>query len=499
MRTPKLFSPITWPVISFALVIVVGTIFLSLPFSLAEGQTLSYIDALFLATSAVCVTGLTPLDIGTTLSGVGQSILLTLIQLGGLGITTYTSLVFILWRNRIPLSDRLAVNQAMLNKDIVDVRAFVCQVVLLVATFEGTTALLLYLYDPILFHPFNALFHAISAFCNAGFSTFPDNLLSFRQDLVVNSIIGLSIIFGGLGFAVLHELILVNYAHIKRLRTYIQHYTSSKKQKHCPFPFQKRQKNTLHISTVTNTRHVDRYSRIVINTSFWLIIVGGLLIVIMEWPHDTNLHRIAKDATITQHIYNHASLFLSSFFQSISARTAGFATVDMALLSDASLLILIGLMFIGGAPGSCAGGIKVTTFRVLTGFFRAQLQGKKDVLVGDRAVYDATLRQALTLFFFGALTIAVSVVVLCMIENRFAADNASDPTPLLPLLFETVSAFSTVGLSMNLTPELSDPSKIIIILNMFIGRVGFIGLLTALHSLRPAPKYFYPAANIPIG
>ncbi len=477
MYTSRWFSPITWPVISFAVVICVGAAFLSMPFSWADGQHVTLMDAFFLSTSAVCVTGLAPVDVGTVLSDAGQSIMLLLIQLGGLGITTYTSLVFILWRNRVPFSDRLAVHQALLNKDILDVRSFVWQVVLLVLGIECAAAVLLYLHDPVLFHPFSAFFHAVSAFCNAGFSLFADNLIGFQDDVTVNMIIGMSIVLGGLGFAVLHEMIRVFYAFLCSVCTRMGF------AEKCPTP--------LHYDRVSQhplRRHgLDRYSRLVLVTSLVLIVLGAFLFAFLEWPfaHKDN----GNDGAWL--------LILTSVFQSISARTAGFITVDLALWTDASLLVLVGLMFIGGAPGSCAGGIKITTFRVLVGFIRTQISGEKDVLVHDRAIPDETLRQALTLFFFGALTIAVSVIMLCVSENIFSEHGAS--TPLLPLLVETASAFGTVGLSMNLTPHLSDFGKVIIMLNMFIGRVGFISLLTALQSLRPSRKYFYPTTRMPIG
>ncbi len=472
MRQRKLFSPITWPVLSFALVIFIGSILLSLPFSIAAGHSLTYIDAFFLATSAVCVTGLAPVDITTVLSPQGQGVLLALIQLGGLGITTYTSLVFVLWRNRVPITDRFAVHQALLNKNVVDVRAFIWQLVLLVMSFELFAAFLLYLHNPIHFHFFSALFHAVSAFCNAGFSLFPQNLMLFKDDLAVNAIIGLSIVMGGLGFAVLHEIGRVIKGYILRCYNYI-HYTYQGK--------------SIPKACAANSPFLtlDRYTRLVLVTSFALIFVGAALIFGLEILH------INSEASF--------SLALTSLFQSISARTAGFNTINIATLSDASLLIMVMLMFIGGASGSCAGGIKISTFRVLISFMRNQISGEKDVLVHDRAVRQETVSQALMLFFFGALTIGLSVILLCATENASHVGEAEGAVRLLAVIFEAVSAFGTVGYSMDLTPHLSDAGKIIIILNMFIGRVGYLGLLTAVHSLSPTRKYSYPHMNIPIG
>ncbi len=478
MPKKKLFSPIVWPVLSFAIAIVVGSILLALPFSIAEQHELAFIDAFFVATSAVCVTGLSTVDIGTVLSPIGQGILLLLIQLGGLGITTYTSLIFILWRNRVPISDHQAVYHALLNKDTFNARAFILQLVILVFFIEFTAAVLLYLHDPINFHPFNALFHAVSAFCNAGFSPFSQNLIPFKDDLVVNAVIGISIVLGGLGFAVLYEIHLTLQDYKHKLIQHIKYKFFGKEKIRvyiCDNVFPERTKKS----------HFDSYTKLILKSSLALIVSGALLIFFLEVLH------MNEKASF--------SLLLSSVFQSISLRTAGFNTVDFVLLSDATILIMLFLMFIGGAPGSCAGGVKITTFRVLSAFIKTQISGEKDLIINDRRVKPETVNQALTLFFFGIFTIVVSIILLCISENASLIGRHIGSVPLQALIFEVVSAFGTVGYTMNLTPTLSEPGKIIIILNMFIGRVGLIGLLTAMSYLRPKRQYSYPTMNIPIG
>ncbi len=480
MRKKKFFSPITWPVMSFIVAIFIGGILLSLSFASAQGHRISVIDAFFLATSAVCVTGLDPVNVSESLSPIGQGILLMLIQLGGLGITTYTSLVFVLWRNRVPIADRDAVHQALLNKDIVNVRSFLWQLVLLVMGIELFAAFMLYLHDPINFHPFSAIFHSISAFCNAGFTLFPDNLISFKDDVTVNSIIGISIVLGGLGFAVLHE---ISRVLRERIITFTQKISSLFKEKPKPKSIYSCH-DTLDLQPPKRPK-LDRYSRLVLKTTLVLIIGGGAIMFGLEILH------ARSEASF--------SLALSSVFQSISARTAGFNSINMGTLSDASMLIMVLLMFIGGAPGSCAGGIKITTFRVLLGFMKVQVNGEKDVVVQERAIRQETIGQALMLFFFGALTIGLSVLMLCVTENASLVGFREGQVRLLAVIFEVVSAFGTVGYTLDLTPNLSFAGKIIIILNMFIGRVGYIGLLTAVHSLQPSRKYSYPAMNIPIG
>lgn len=451
MHYRKAFSPLTWPVISFALAILMGAGLLASPFCWQEGQHVPVLDAIFLSTSAVCVTGLATLDVGTVFNGYGLLVLLLLIQLGGLGITTYTSLAFLLLRHKVPFTDRTAVSQALLNNSDFDLPAFLRQIILLVVFIEIFSACILYLADPIVFHPFSAIFHSVSAFCNAGFGLLPTNLISLQSNITVNSVIMLNIIAGGIGFSVLRECISVA-------------------------------RNRMRGGKAT----LGRYSKLVIFTSCGLIFGGAALIWCIE--------ALRPDPPATG-----ATLAVASVFQSVSARTAGFCTVDMTKLTDASLLVLIVLMFIGGSPGSCAGGIKTTTFRVLGGFIYAQLRGDRQIVLRHRAVHNDALTRALTLFFFSAVTICISVMLLSLTENGFAASGDRVDVSLLAILFEVVSALGTVGLSMNLTPELSAPGKIIITLNMFIGRVGLISLLVALQSFRPTRNYEYPTVYTPIG
>lgn len=516
MHKNKFLTPVTWPVLSFALVILLGAVLLCLPVTHLPGQSVSFVDALFISTSAVCVTGLATIDIGTTFNGLGLWGILLLIQLGGLGITTYTSLVFVLWRNRVPFTDRLAVTQALLNKDIFDLRSFVRQIVGLVLAIEGLAALLLYAHDPVHFYPFSALFHAVSAFCNAGFSVFPDNLMRFRDDLAVNGIIAGSIVAGGLGFAVLRELLAVASS---KWRALVRRFTGTPMQQSSPpYPsiLGSMDENDVPLASRTTASgqpkaaiqrptQLDRYSRMVIKTSMGLIVFGALGIILLELPGlpaDTLLDLPAPKARALDPggFGTGFSLVVSALFQSVSARTAGFSSIDLATYSHASLLVIMALMFIGGSPGSCAGGIKTTTFRVLGSFITSQFRGQRQIILEQRAVPQETVSRALTLFFFAALTIGLSVTLLSVTETSHAGITpAGQQPPLLPLLFEVVSALGTVGLSLNLTTQLSEPGKIIIILNMFVGRVGFITLVTALQSLRTQRSYEYPAVYVPVG
>lgn len=445
LRT-RYLSPLTWPVYSFALVIFLGSLGLWWSASLRPGVNLTYIDALFTATSAVCVTGLSSVDVSSTFSSFGLSLLLLLIQLGGLGITTYTSLMFLLLRNKVPFTDRLAVTQALLS-DAFDLGAYLRHVVLLVLTIEAVGAVCLYLAHPDLFTPAVAVFHAVSAFCNAGFSTFSDNLMAFQQDWAVNLPIMLLIVLGGLGFTVLDET--------RRKCT--------RGGRHLP---------------------LSRYARIVYATTAFLVFGGALLIWLTETRNPASP--------------SYADLILPSLFQSVTARTAGFNTVSLSSLTSASLLILMALMFVGGSPGSCAGGIKTTTFRVLSGFVKAQVSGRHQVVIHGRAAGAETQNRALTLFFLAVCMVTVSTLVLAVTESSFV-EHSHAPVRLLDLLFEVISGFATVGLTTGVTPTLSVAGKSVIILNMFVGRVGLFTLILALQSFRHARTYSYPEGYLPLG
>ena len=451
----RLFSPVTWPVISFLVAIALGALALALPFSHADGEHLGWLDALFLAPSAVCVTGLSTVDISTALSPAGQAVLLLLIQTGGLGVMTYTSLAFLLWRRQVPFTSREAVSQALLGGSF-DLRAFLRQITGIVLGIELLAALALHLHDPAFFTPFRALFHAVSAFCNAGFALRPDNLISWQYDVTVNVIISLCVIFGGLGFGVLRELL--GLLTRGRLGAPVS--------------------------------RLSRFSRLILRTSLFLVVAGGLLIYVIEWRRPGNEHQVGEGF----------DLLLTAFFHSVSARTAGFNTVDMAHLSLASLLLIMLLMFIGGGPGSCAGGIKLGTFRVLVGYFLAQFRGNDQIVLGGRGVPLENVKQALTLFFLYCLTIVGSLFLLTLTETGILhRSDAHSGLPFVHLLFEVVSALGTVGLSVNVTPQLTAEGKLIIIFNMFAGRVGLLSLLLAIRSLRRRRSYAYAEAQMPIG
>ncbi|MDY0204477.1 TrkH family potassium uptake protein [Desulfovibrio falkowii] len=454
MQRNRFFSPLTWPVFSFLVVIAVGAVLLHMPASLQEGQSLSPIDAAFIATSAVCVTGLTPVDISAVLSPAGVMVLLFLVQLGGLGVMTYTSIIFLLWRNHVPFTSREAVSQALLGDDF-NLKGFLLQVLALVFSIELVTGLLLYWHDPVFFHPISAAFHAVSAFCNAGFSLSPNSLMNFRDDVTVNCIITASVFLGSIGFGVLREALGI----ISGGRMGIP------------------------------VRRFSRFSRLVLKTTVFLIVVGAALGFVIEF------WRVGNE----QALGDGFDLALTAFFQAAVARTAGFNTVNMSSLSEATLLVLMALMFVGGGPGSCAGGIKVVTFRVLVGYIAAQFRGDRQIVLEGRGVPAENVSRALTLFFFYSMLVGFSTFLLSITEYGILHGTGVEGPSFLRILFEEVSALGTVGLSMNLTPELSAEGKGVIIVNMFAGRVGLLSLLMAVQSLQPRKAYTVAETQLPIG
>jgi trk system potassium uptake protein TrkH len=421
------------------------------PFSHGS-HPLSFLDALFTATSAVCVTGLTTVDTGTIYTTSGQIVVVTLIQLGGLGIMSFTSLAFYLWKKRVSLTDRIAVGQSLLNDANFHLGSFLVQIVLVTFTIEFVGAALLFVFAPAKFPPFSAVFHAISAFCNAGFSLYSNSLMSVAGNWPVNLVIMGLIILGGLGFSVIVE----GKDFLKSL--------VRKKEK---------------------VKRLSWHFKIVVQTSLFLIAAGTVYIYFSEF-------------VVFKSYLKFPEAILTSMFQSVTCRTAGFNTLDIGNMTNASLIFMIFLMLVGGAPGSCAGGVKVTTFRVLWAFIRSHIRGRKQVVIGNYAVDNDTINKSLILVFFTLVLIFVCVILLDFSEGG-GAPHAQVRGQFLELLFEAVSAFGTVGLSTGLTSSLSPFGKSIIIMLMFIGRLGPLVLLSAIQSFQTNILFSRPEEKLSIG
>lgn len=423
LRSGFKYRPYTYIMLSFALVILTGSILLFLPVSREmNAAPISYLDALFTATSAVCVTGLTVFDIGTTLSPFGQIVLLLIIQIGGLGLMTFTAFFTIITGEKMTLSSQFTMQNAVSSDRISTLARFISSIILSTLIIELAGALvLLYSFSKVL--PLDravyySVFHSISAFCNAGFSPLPDNLMRFRADPVVNIGIMSLIILGGIGFGVIVNVVRRFSGKDKRL--------------------------FLH-------------SKIVLTTTFILISAGALVIWILE--KDNLFKGLGFSET-----------FLSSLFASVTARTAGFNTVNYGVMRDSTLFFTIILMFIGASPGSTGGGVKTTSFVVMVLNIFNILRDKLVVTAFRREIPFEIIRKATVIILISLAWVVTAVLVVSVIESK----------PFIKLLFETVSAFGTVGLSTGITAELSPASKTMIMITMFLGRLGPITLMYSL-------------------
>lgn len=419
---------------SFAGCIMLGTLFLWMPFS-AGNAPLRFVDALFVSASAVCVTGLSPIDIGKDLSFAGQIITMILFQVGGLGIITFSLVLFALMGKGIPIKGREIAQTAFLHTPRRDFFLIVRKVLLYTFIIEAVGALfLLYRFSgeyPFLQAIYYAVYHAISAFNNCGFSLFPDSFVRYQSDAVVTLTMSALIVLGGIGFIVQQEVVGLLKGAQKKL--------------------------SLH-------------TRIVLIATAVLITAGFIFFYFME---NNNALRDASSQTAV----------LSSLFLSITARTAGFNTVDIGTLTNSTILVLMVLMFIGASPGSAGGGVKTTSFALLFLLIVNRLKGNEKVNVANRTMPPEIIEKTISIIFASAFCICLIASVLLLFGSSGIAPLASR-YQFAEYLFETISAFGTVGLSMNLTPQLNDVQKYAIILIMFVGRVGPLTMAYALYSAR---------------
>ncbi len=429
-QSRKFVSPAFLPVYFFAATILLGGFLLHLS-AAQNGTSVSWLDAMFTSVSATCVTGLVVVDTGSTFSLFGQAVIAILIHVGGLGVMTYTSLVFYLWRRRVTLTDRIAVGQSLLGDPGFKLGRFLVQVFVVCLGIEAAGAVALRFLTQGEMSWFGAFFHSVSAFCNAGFALYPDSLMGFAGNMPVNLVFMALIFLGGIGFYVLVELPGFLGAWF---------------------------------GLTKGQARLSWQSSLVIRTSMWLILLGAAVFFCIE---------ARQDGVFTA--------LLQSLFQSVTARTAGFNTMDIGIMTDTSLFILILLMVVGGSPGSCAGGIKTTTLRVLVGFCVSQVKGREQVVVEGCGVDAPTVNKAMTLTIVAFVLIMASVFVLTVTEGA-NVPHQMVRGKFIELFFEASSAFATVGLSTGLTPKLSAPGKLVIMMLMFVGRLGPIVFLTMMQT-----------------
>ncbi|GMX61440.1 TrkH family potassium uptake protein [Paenibacillus elgii] len=434
-------------VIGFAAIILLGATLLSLPISSASGQPTLFIDALFTATSATCVTGLVVVDTGSHYSMFGQIVIISLIQVGGLGFMTMATLFAFVLRKRISLKERLILQEAMNQGSMEGIVRLIRRVIVYSLTIEFVAAVIFSIrwsFDlGIAKGIYFGIFHAISFFNNAGFDLFGSvvapftSLTTYADDWIVNIVSMALIILGGIGFVVMSDV--VDYRKHKRL--------------------------SLH-------------SKVVLSATGLLIIVGAVVIFIFEFTNQKTLGSL-----------NWSGKILASFFQSVSPRTAGANSVDIGAMRQASQFFIIILMFIGASPGSTGGGIKTTTFTTLIGAMIAMIRGKEDIVLFHYRLGKDRILKAITLTMIALFLVIFVTMLLTTTESQ----------SFLKLLFEVTSAFGTVGLTMGVTPELSFFGKIMISLTMFAGRLGPLTLAYALGPKAEKELYRYPEGKITIG
>jgi len=429
---------------SFAIVIFLGTFLLLLPGATATDRETDFLQALFTATSAVCVTGLTVVDTATHWTGFGQGIILALIQLGGLGIVTVVSVAVLLVSDRIGLSHTRLLAADVVADSFSNIGSLVRNVLITTLCLELFFASVLaarfyfahdFEIDTALLH---GLFHSVSAWNNAGFALYSDNFVGFAQDWFLSIALCCAVILGGLGFPVLRSI-------------------------------------AVHKA---NWRLWSLHAKLMVTVTSALLVIGTALFLVFEWSNPGTLGALAE--TSRPH---------SAFFHSVQTRTAGFNSIDVSKLTEESLLVSTILMFIGGGSGSTAGGIKVTTFALLAFVIWAEIRGNRDVNIFKRRISESVQRQALTVALVGVAALAVSTFVLMSLGD----------VGLTAAAFEAVSALSTVGLSTGITSSEGDLTQYFLILLMFVGRLGLVTLAATI-ALRSRPNLFrYPVDRPLIG
>lgn len=438
-------SPARLIALSFLGTIAVGTTLLALPLAHAPGTRVGVLDALFTATSAVCVTGLIVVDTGTDFSRFGQVVIMVLFQLGGLGLLTLGTILTLATGRRVGYGERVRV-QAQVNAfDVGSVLALIQSIVVLVVAIEAVGAILLFFRfvglrgvgDGI----FYAMFHSISAFNNAGFALYAGSLTGFVTDPLVSLTVIVLVVVGGLGFVVIVNLI-GRYRGERPARL------------------------TLH-------------TKMALSITGFLIAAATVVIIVLEWSNPATIGELSLPGKL-----------LASTFQAVTPRTAGFNTLDYAAMNPSTVLFSTLLMFIGGNPGSTAGGIKTLTFYVMAISLWSVVRQREDYIVFGRTIASSTVVRAGVVAFGGVMLCGAALTLLVITEPGM---------PMMPLLFETISAFGTVGLSLGITADLSPLGKVVIILLMYLGRIGFMTFALALVTEHPSREIRYPAEDVVIG
>lgn len=442
---PKSLKPGQKVVLGFFLIIVTGTVLLTLPVATVNRESIGLLDAFFTATTSTCVTGLVAVDTGTTFSLFGLTVIMLLIQIGGLGFMAVATMFFLAIGKRITLRERMVIQESLNTDSMSGLVRLMIAAISITFIIEGIGAVLI----AIRFVPvygwgrgiFNSVFLAISMFCNAGIDPVGhyQSLMGYVSDPLMNLTVMTLIILGGLGFSVIREVV------------------------------QKRK-----------WRALSLHARTVMAMTAGLLIFGMLSFLIMEWNNPDTIQQLPVGDKL-----------LASAFQSTTPRTAGANTIDQASMSGGSKLLTMVLMFIGASPASTGGGIKVTSFACIILATIAVIRGRDDVNIAKRRIAREVIRRAAAIAVMGAMLIAVATFIICMVEPQLSLEA---------VLFEAFSAFGTVGLSFGITPTLHPISKLVIIVLMFCGRVGPLTLSVALSRKKPGEDLIrYPEGRLMVG
>lgn len=434
---------------SFLGVILLGAILLSLPFSTVSKGSMSVLDALFTASSAVCVTGLTVVDTGTYFTKFGQIVILVLIQIGGLGIMTMSTFFLVLLGKRLLMKDLFVIETSIGRETVHGVKGLVKYILAITLGLELTGAAVLFwrfivsAHYPVPKAIYHAVFHAVSAFCNAGFSLYSDSLTGFRSDWITVLVFAVLVISGGLGF-----MVLLN----------INTYKFWKKDMLI--------KGRLKLQT-----------KIVLLVSAVLLISGTLAVLLLEWNN-------------TMAGLSIGDKFMNSFFHSATPRTTGFNTLDIAKMQLPTLCLILFLMFIGGSPGSTAGGIKTSTFMILAANAFNIIRGRTEIQLFNRTIPKRIIQEATCIAAISMGFIFIFTMGLLVSEKN---------TSFIKAAFEVLSAFSNVGLSTGITSSLSNIGRLIIIITMYIGRISPLTMALIVGRREELPVVGYPVETIMVG
>ncbi|MEM8639388.1 MAG: TrkH family potassium uptake protein [Cyanobacteria bacterium P01_G01_bin.54] len=435
--------------LGFGVVILLGTGLLMLPLSLQSGDAHSPLVALFTATSAVCVTGLIVVDTGSHFSAWGQFFILALIQIGGLGYMTTSTFLMLVLRRRFDLRQKVAIKSSFDRPFAQGSRHLMRSILAVTLAFELLGILGLFQTFAADYGVGQGLwlatFHSISAWNNAGFSLFADSLVPYQSHWLVNGVISGLIILGGIGYEVILELFLWG----RSLGQVVQ-------------------------------RRFSLNFKVVVSTTLALLLLGWFAFVLTEWQNPATLGDLSWSEQV-----------LTTGFQSVTLRTAGFNTLDFGQMGDAALLVAIALMAIGASPSGTGGGVKTTTLRILLSCTRSTLQGRERVVMYGRALSNSLIFKAIAVLMGSGITVAIVTLLLAMTESH--------KFPFLHLFFEAVSAFATVGLSTGITAQFSAWGQGILILTMFIGRVGILVFIAALIGDPSPSQVKYPEENLLVG